>query len=244
MCRSSSEPGGPKRCSGDTRESYSRAATAVLELERSEAALDEGMRQRRELDAKMELEAVGYVRSWLESHRVEEIRVDDEHDTPGYALDFDDAALDSAISWLPPSMIHNPTHPAWNPVVRLSDLKDFLARTGGEDQHRDGPGEAPVPQSGDSDTPQPPSRGTQSRCTCHVVREFSGGHFGSLASIGAECGHCIAAQEQCEFEEWWASLTPQERIKNEIGGRWYQARERLRKLGRRPGAPPAADWPF
>lgn len=244
MCRSSSEPGGPKRCSGDTRESYSRAATAVLELERSEAALDEGMRQRRELDAKMELEAVGYVRTWLESHRVEEIRVDDEHDTPGYALDFDDAALDSAISWLPPSMIHNPTHPAWNPVVRLSDLKDFLARTGGEDRHRYGPGEAPVHQSDDSGTPQPPSRGTQSRCTCHVVREFSGGHFGSLASIGAECGHCIAVQEQCEFEEWWASLTPQERIKNEIGGRWYEARERLRQLGRRPGAPPPQHWPF
>lgn len=244
MCRSSSEPGGPKRCSGDTRDTYSRAATAVAELERSEAALDEGMRQRRELDTKMEAEAVGYVRTWLESHGVNEIRVDDENETPGYALDVDDDALNSAISWLPSSMIHNPTQPAWNPVVRLSDLKDFLAANGSEDQHRYGPGGAPVHQAGASVPPESADSRGESRCTCHVVREFSGGHFGSLASIGVECGHCIALQDQYEFEEWWESLTPQERTKEEISGRWYQARERLRNLGRRPGAPPPRDWPF
>lgn len=243
MCRGSSEPGGPRRCSGDTRDGYSRAASAVAELERAEAALSDGMRQRRDLDAQMEIEAVGYVRTWLENKGISEIRVDDEHETPGYALDFDDEALDSAISWLPPSMIHNPTHPAWNPVVRLSDLRQFLAGHGGEDQHRYGPGEAPVHQAGDSGAvPQQDAEG--SRCTCHVVRDFSGGHFGSLASIGAECGYCIARNEQYEYEEWWESLTPQERTAAEIKGRWYQAQERMRRLGRRPGAPPPQDWPF
>ena len=34
MCRSSSEAGGPKRCSGDTRTGYSQAAQAVDRLER------------------------------------------------------------------------------------------------------------------------------------------------------------------------------------------------------------------
>lgn len=244
MCRASSEPGGPRRCSGDTRDSYSRAAAAVAELERAEAALTEGMRQRRKLDAQMELEAVGYVRTWMESNGVSEIRVDDEHETPGYALDFDDDGLDSAISWLPPNMIHNPTHPAWNPVVRLADLKEFLAGHGGEDQHRYRPGEAPVHQGDESGPAQDSSGPSESRCTCHVVRDFSGGHFGSLASIGAECGHCTTLNEQAEYEEWWESLTPQERTAAEIKSRWYQAQQRMRQLGRRPGSPPARNWPF
>ena len=52
-------------------------------MERAEAtALTEGMRQRRELDAQLELEAVGYVRTWLEAKGISEIRVDDEHETP------------------------------------------------------------------------------------------------------------------------------------------------------------------
>jgi len=33
MCRSSLEPGGPRRCSGDTRVAYERAAAAVADLE-------------------------------------------------------------------------------------------------------------------------------------------------------------------------------------------------------------------
>jgi len=243
MCRGSAEPGGPRRCSGDTRDTYSRAAAAVVELERAEAALTEGMRQRRELDAQLELEAVGYVRTWLEAKGISEIRVDDEHETPGYALEFDDDALAAAISWLPPGVIHNPTHPAWNPVVRLADLTDFLTRHGGEDQHRYGAGEAPVHESRDSGLVSQ-AEAKSSPCTCHVVREFSGGHFGSLASIGAECGSCIARNEQYEYEEWWESLTPQERTAAEIKGRWYQGQERMRKLGRRPGAPPVRDWPF
>lgn len=39
MCRSTGEPGGPKRCSGDTRTTYSRAAQDVDRLERQVQAL-------------------------------------------------------------------------------------------------------------------------------------------------------------------------------------------------------------
>lgn len=39
MCRASTEPGGPRRCSGDTRAAYGRAAVLVARLERSEAIL-------------------------------------------------------------------------------------------------------------------------------------------------------------------------------------------------------------
>lgn len=39
MCRASTEPGGPRRCSGDTRVVYGRAGAAVAQLERSEAVL-------------------------------------------------------------------------------------------------------------------------------------------------------------------------------------------------------------
>lgn len=39
MCRASSEVGGPRRCSGDTRSSYAEARLAVAQLERSESAL-------------------------------------------------------------------------------------------------------------------------------------------------------------------------------------------------------------
>ncbi len=39
MCRASTEPGGPRRCSGDTRAAYSRAAALVMQLEKREAAL-------------------------------------------------------------------------------------------------------------------------------------------------------------------------------------------------------------
>jgi hypothetical protein len=39
MCRSTTEPGGPRRCAGDTRASYSRAASRVATLERAEAEL-------------------------------------------------------------------------------------------------------------------------------------------------------------------------------------------------------------
>jgi putative RecB family exonuclease len=40
MCRASTEPGGPRRCSADTRAAYTRAASAVDQLERTETALD------------------------------------------------------------------------------------------------------------------------------------------------------------------------------------------------------------
>lgn len=243
MCRASSEVGGPRRCSGDTRDKYSRAGALVAELERSEATLMEGIRQRSELDSRVAIEAAGYVQSWMESHQISEIRVDDEHETPGYALDFDDDVLAVAISWLPPGVIHNPTHPAWNPVVRLSDLRAFLARNGGAERHRDSPDGA-AERLDDGRATQPSGPVAESACSCHVVRDFAGGHFGSLASIGAECGHCQSLNARYEHEQWWESLTPQERATAEIQGRWFQARERLRALGRRPGAPPAIDCPF
>lgn len=39
MCRATHEPGGPKRCSGDTRSSYTNSVQAVAVLEKTEAAL-------------------------------------------------------------------------------------------------------------------------------------------------------------------------------------------------------------
>lgn len=39
MCRSSSEPGGPRRCSGDTRDAYERATTTVTQLQSSRTQL-------------------------------------------------------------------------------------------------------------------------------------------------------------------------------------------------------------
>lgn len=39
MCRASTETGGPRRCSGDTRNAYGVASAAVTQLERSEALL-------------------------------------------------------------------------------------------------------------------------------------------------------------------------------------------------------------
>lgn len=39
MCRASTEPGGPRRCSADMRTAYTRAGAAVDELQRSETAL-------------------------------------------------------------------------------------------------------------------------------------------------------------------------------------------------------------
>jgi hypothetical protein len=136
VCLASGEPGGPRRCSGDTREKYASAASTVARLESSAASLAEGMRQRRELDSEMEIEAVGFVATWLEAQGLKEIRVDDENEHPGRALGVEDDDLDVAISWLPASVIHNPTAPAWNPVVRLCDLKNHLARTPGSARPR------------------------------------------------------------------------------------------------------------
>lgn len=39
MCRSESEPGGPRRCPGDARAGYRRASVAVEQLEQAEAQL-------------------------------------------------------------------------------------------------------------------------------------------------------------------------------------------------------------
>lgn len=39
MCKATHEPGGPRRCSGDTRSNYSQSASAVAVLEKTEAVL-------------------------------------------------------------------------------------------------------------------------------------------------------------------------------------------------------------
>ena len=39
MCKATHEPGGPRRCSGDTRSSYTQSANAVAVLEKTEAVL-------------------------------------------------------------------------------------------------------------------------------------------------------------------------------------------------------------
>ena len=39
MCRASTEPGGPRRCSADMRTAFTRAANAVEQLQRSETTL-------------------------------------------------------------------------------------------------------------------------------------------------------------------------------------------------------------
>lgn len=74
---------------------------------------------------RIEALAIEFVRDWMTEHGYAEIPVDDENEQPSYARlpDIEDEQLDHAIGWLPHSAFHNPTAPAWNPVVRLEDLR-------------------------------------------------------------------------------------------------------------------------
>jgi hypothetical protein len=75
------------------------------------------------------------------------------------------------------------------------------------------------------------------RCYCHDVREWnaSGSIFGSIASFGGECGVCIAYNDWYQEEARREALSPQERIREDIAGRWFHAVHQM--PDRRPGAP-------
>ena len=64
MCKSSSEAGGPRRCSGDTRAAYRRAAQAVSRLEREVSPLGPDWREAR---ARAEAEELGWSESAVEA---------------------------------------------------------------------------------------------------------------------------------------------------------------------------------
>ena len=91
--------------------------------------LDELLTQHNGLEREIERRAVTEVRAWLLSHKVTEIRVDDQNEHPSSARDFEDEDLDQAIAWLPLTLLHNPTHPAWNPVIRMREIDEFLTTT-------------------------------------------------------------------------------------------------------------------
>lgn len=98
--------------------------------------------QRNTIDARIERLAAQFVHEWMTEHGVATLRIDDENETPSYALDGYDAdgqqvwddplsagsqPIDHAIGWLPKSVISNPTRPAWNPQVTVADLAAYLA---------------------------------------------------------------------------------------------------------------------
>lgn len=64
MCRSSAEAGGPRRCSGDMRAAYQRAAQAVSRLEREASPLGPDWREAR---ARAEAEELGWPESAVEA---------------------------------------------------------------------------------------------------------------------------------------------------------------------------------
>lgn len=87
--------------------------------------------ERGRIDESIEVCAVIQVRDWLVAHQLTEVAVDDANENPAYAYDADgdiieDDELDGAISWIPTALLHNPTKPAWNPIIRVQDLNDFL----------------------------------------------------------------------------------------------------------------------
>ena len=63
MCRSSSEVGGPRRCSGDTRAAYERAAQELTRLERARALFGPDFREAR---ARAAAEELGWPESAVE----------------------------------------------------------------------------------------------------------------------------------------------------------------------------------
>jgi hypothetical protein len=87
--------------------------------------------ERRRIEESIEVCAVMQVRDWLVAHQLTEVQVDDANENPSYAYDadghiIDDDELDGAISWIPSALLHNPTKPAWNPIIRVQDLCAFL----------------------------------------------------------------------------------------------------------------------
>lgn len=101
---------------------------------------------------------------------------------------------------------------------------------------------APAPRTAAAEEPwSAPARAA--RCTCHSIREFSGGHFGSLAMLGVACEVCEASMEEYAEQARREALTPGERDAEDIAARWSCARRRLERIARRPGSP-SANPPF
>lgn len=82
------------------------------------------------------------------------------------------------------------------------------------------------------------------RCTCHSIRDFTGGHFGSLAMLGVLCGACEAEMAHYEEVDRRENLTPAERDREDIAARWSSACCRVEAIRRRPGAPARPEPPF
>ena len=91
--------------------------------------IDELVAQRNGIEREIERRSALVVKTWLLSHELTEVRVDDEHEQPSYAQDFADDGLDRAIGWLPTRLFHNRTQLGWNPVIRVGELDEFLAET-------------------------------------------------------------------------------------------------------------------
>ncbi|ODQ95565.1 hypothetical protein [Mycolicibacterium holsaticum] len=75
-------------------------------------------------------------------------------------------------------------------------------------------------------------------CTCHSIREGSGGISYSLFMLGVLCGYCEGAIADAEAQAEWEALTPAERI----AARWSYACT-VAMPRRRPGTPNAVDAP-
>ena len=84
-----------------------------------------------------DIDAARAVHGWMVDHKASTLHVDDENTTPSYARSYvdsdgvghelDDADLNDHVAWLPGAVVTNPTEPAWNPVVTLAHLQDWIA---------------------------------------------------------------------------------------------------------------------
>lgn len=92
----------------------------------SELVLRRLLVERSLLTEKIERAAVAVARDWLVAHKLDHVRVDDENPNPSFARDYDDEMLDMAVGNMSASLFTNPTRPAWNPELRLTDLHAYL----------------------------------------------------------------------------------------------------------------------
>lgn len=67
-------------------------------------------------------------------------------------------------------------------------------------------------------------------CTCHSIREGSGGVTYSLAMLGVQCGHCESISAEYEEQARIDALTPEERVRERIATRWSLACWRVRDM--------------
>lgn len=74
-------------------------------------------------------------------------------------------------------------------------------------------------------------------CTCHSIREGSGGLTYSYAIIGVECPACEQLTREYEQAAEWEAMSDAERIQLRWRGAVYQMPHR------RPGAPGAPGLP-